>query len=87
MSMNQTSTFEVLRKLVDSVGKVVAYKDLLGVIKASYRDASVRITEAPPELKPIMSRIRATLRTVGCDWTIRSVPRMGYQLLSPRNEK
>ena len=85
LSINQTSTFDVLRSLHGSAGAVVPYSTLLGVIKPTCVAASVEISEAPPELKPIITRIRNAFKAVGCNWTIRSVPRIGYQLLPSRN--
>ena len=83
IAINGHSDFRVLQVLVGANGAVVPYEELLLAIKPGDVDPHVKLTEAPQDLKDVVSRVRAKLVELGAPRTVIGAMRgQGYILPS-----
>jgi DNA-binding response OmpR family regulator len=81
LGINKKTEFHILAILHEGLGQVVSYATLLRAVKPKEIMDSITIIDAPPELTPAVSRIRRSLKEIGCPWKIQSLDGEGYQLL------
>jgi DNA-binding response OmpR family regulator len=86
LAINKETEFIVLKTLYNAQSEVVAYGKLLGAVKPDTY-GSFTTTEAPPEIKPAISRIRKAFKQVGCPYEIQVIKGLGYRLIRWKNSK
>ncbi len=81
LSINANSEFDVLCRLNESFGEVVAYVELLKTIKPNDLVETIEcIREVPPEVKTAVARIRGAFKAASAGVAIQSVRGIGYRL-------
>lgn len=64
------------------MGAVVLYVKLLGAIDPTRVGKGVTVTEAPPEVKDVVTRIRRAFKSAECSYKVENVRCKGYRLRS-----